>query len=63
MKINQINSWYSFNFNKLKSIINIILDNIIKANLTSYEIVWATARKPPNKEYFELEDQPAIIIV
>jgi hypothetical protein len=25
---------------------------------TSYEIVWATARIAPKKEYFELDDHP-----
>lgn len=32
----------------------------IKSNLTSYEIVWAAARRAPKKAYLELEDQPAI---
>lgn len=31
----------------------------IKTILTSYEIVWAIARKAPNKEYLELDVQPA----
>lgn len=30
-----------------------------KANLTSYEIVWATLRSPPIKAYLLLEIQPA----
>lgn len=29
-----------------------------RAILTSYEMVWATARTAPSKAYFELEDQP-----
>jgi len=33
--------------------------NNTKDILTSYEIVWATLRKDPNKEYLELEVQPA----
>lgn len=35
----------------------------IKANLTSYEIVCATARRLPNSEYLELNDHPAPIVV
>lgn len=30
----------------------------IRPRLTSYEIVWATARRAPIKAYFELEAQP-----
>lgn len=30
----------------------------ISARLTSYEIVWATLRSPPNIEYLELDDHP-----
>lgn len=35
----------------------------IKAILTSYEIVCATLRKAPSRAYFELEDQPLIMVV
>lgn len=31
--------------------------------LTSYEIVWATLRRAPNRAYFELEDHPAPKVV
>lgn len=31
----------------------------IKAILTSYEMVWATPRRAPSKEYLELDAQPA----
>lgn len=34
----------------------------IMANLTSYEIVWATLRKDPTKAYFLFEAQPEIRI-
>lgn len=34
------------------------VDKRMIAIVTSYEIVWATARKAPNKEYFELEAHP-----
>lgn len=33
-------------------------DNRMIAMVTSYEIVWATARRAPNIEYFELEAHP-----
>jgi len=32
----------------------------ISINLTSYEIVWAAARRAPKKAYLELDDQPVI---
>lgn len=35
-------------------------EKIIKANLISYDKVWATPRSDPNKAYFLFEDQPAI---
>lgn len=35
----------------------------VKIILTSYEIVWATLRNAPNKEYLELDAQPAPRIV
>lgn len=28
------------------------------AIVTSYEMVWATARRAPNREYFELDAHP-----
>lgn len=31
----------------------------VRANLTSYEIVWATPRNAPSNEYFELDLHPA----
>lgn len=33
-------------------------DNRMMAIVTSYEIVWATARRAPNREYFEFEAHP-----
>ena len=38
-------------------------DKKIRAIFTSYEMVWAIARKAPRRAYFELEDQPAIRVV
>jgi hypothetical protein len=35
-----------------------MIHRIVKLKLTSYEIVWATARTAPIREYFELEAQP-----
>ena len=36
--------------------------NTINPKLTSYEMVWAMARRAPIRAYFELEDQPEPII-
>ena len=38
---------------------NKIIGRIIKLIETSYEIICDTERKPPNKAYLELLDQPA----
>lgn len=35
-----------------------MIDRRIIASVTSYEIVWATARNAPIRAYFELEAQP-----
>lgn len=35
----------------------------IKTILTSYDTVWAIARSPPRRAYFELEAQPALRMV
>lgn len=59
---NQKFIWYWLNKFKLNPPINITKDNKIKANLTSYEIVWATARRLPKREYLQFEDHPAIIV-
>lgn len=34
------------------------IDKIIIAKVTSYEIVWATARSAPIRAYFEFDAQP-----
>jgi len=36
---------------------------IVNPIATSYEIIWAAERNAPKKAYFELLDQPAMIIV
>ena len=46
----------------LKLSVKIKKNNKIKANLISYEIVWAIARILPIKAYFLLEAHPLIII-
>jgi hypothetical protein len=38
-------------------------DRRIRDILTSYEIVWATPRKAPNRAYFEFEHHPARNVV
>jgi len=38
-------------------------DSKIRAIDTSYEIVWATPRRAPNRAYFELEHHPAMKVV
>lgn len=46
---------------KLNSVnppVNIIMQRRIRPRVTSYEIVWATARRAPINAYFELEDHP-----
>lgn len=35
----------------------------IRAILISYEIVWATPRRAPRREYWELEAHPAIKVM
>lgn len=51
-----INGW------RLNENFRIITLSIIKAKLTSYEIVWATARNLPKTAYLELEAHPALKI-
>jgi len=45
-----------------RSIVYIIISAVIKIRAidTSYEIVWATLRKAPNRAYFELAHHPEI---
>ena len=44
----------------VESRIHLLIEMIkrIIAMVTSYEIVWATARKAPNSEYLEFEAHP-----
>lgn len=48
---------------KLNDVRNISNEIKIKAILTSYEIVCATLRNAPRREYFELDDHPLIMVV
>lgn len=42
----------------MKPPVKIIMFSKIKPRLTSYEIVWATARRAPMRAYFEFDAQP-----
>lgn len=56
--INQMLSWVVLNVCRVKLPVKIIKDNRISPRLTSYEIIWATARKDPMRAYFELDAHP-----
>lgn len=43
---------------KVKPPVKMIMFRRIRPRLTSYEIVWATARRAPMRAYFELEAHP-----
>ena len=60
--INQILFWYRLKRSRSNPPTKKIKDNKIKASLTSYEMVWATAHSLPSIEYLQLEDQPALIV-
>lgn len=57
-KINQMCSWVVINIDSVKEPFISKIDKIIMASVTSYEIVWATARRAPISAYFEFEAQP-----
>lgn len=42
----------------MKPPVKMMVHNRIKPRLTSYEMVWATARRAPISAYFELDAQP-----
>lgn len=54
----QIVSWVVLNIWRVKPPVKIIVDSRIRPRLTSYEIVWATARRAPIRAYLELEAHP-----
>lgn len=55
---NQVASWVVLNICRVNPPVKIIIESRISPRLTSYEIVWATARRAPIRAYFELEAQP-----
>ena len=42
----------------MKPPVKIIILRRIRPKLTSYEMVWATARRAPTRAYFEFDAQP-----
>lgn len=57
-KINHMCSWVMISVDSVKEPFISKIDKIIMASVTSYEIVWATARRAPISAYFEFEAQP-----
>lgn len=56
--ISQIVSWVRLNVCRVKPPVKIIMDKRIRPRVTSYEMVWATARNAPMRAYLEFEAQP-----
>lgn len=56
--INQMNSWVVISVRSVKDPFVSRTDKMMIARVTSYEIVWATARMAPISAYFEFEAQP-----
>lgn len=54
----QMASWVVLNVCSVYPPEKIMIDKRISPRLTSYEIVWATARRAPMRAYFEFEAQP-----
>lgn len=54
----QIVSWVVLNICSVKPPVKIMVDSRIRPRLTSYEIVWATARRAPMRAYLELDAHP-----
>lgn len=57
-KISQVYCWVIIRLGKENDPLISKTESRIIASVTSYEIVWATARKAPIKAYFELEAHP-----
>ena len=55
---NQMDSWAVAKAWRVKPPVKIMTHRRIRPRLTSYEIVWATARKAPMSAYLELDAQP-----
>lgn len=56
--INHMFSCVIIRFFRVNEPLMSIIDSRIIAKVTSYEIVWATARRAPIKAYFEFDAQP-----
>lgn len=54
----QIVSWVVLNVWRVKPPVKMMALRRIRPRLTSYEIVWATARRAPMRAYLELEAHP-----
>lgn len=57
-RMSQVLSWAVLNVWRVKPPVKIIALRRISPRLTSYETVWATARRAPIRAYFEFEAQP-----
>lgn len=55
-------SWVVISVDSVNDPLSSSTDRRIMANVTSYEIVWATARNAPNSAYLELDAHPDHII-
>ena len=56
--ISHIFSCVMIRFFRVKEPLMSIIERRMIANVTSYEIVWATARRAPIRAYFEFDAQP-----
>lgn len=56
--MSQMLSWATLNVWSVKPPVKIMMLRRISPRLTSYEIVWATARRAPIRAYFEFEAHP-----
>lgn len=54
----QMLSWAVLKVCRVKPPVRIIVFRRIRPRLTSYEIVWATARSAPMRAYFEFDAHP-----
>ena len=55
---NQMASWATLKVCNVNPPVKIIIFKRISPRLTSYEMVWATARRAPMRAYFEFDAQP-----
>lgn len=56
--MSQMLSWVTLKVCKVNPPVNMMALSRIRPRLTSYEIVWATARRAPIRAYFELDAHP-----